>query len=64
MSEGCPFEQAARAAECPTCIDKHGSLSPCVRAWLESRVGSAVTRPQIIALAEVERHSYEGKRAA
>ena len=55
MNESCPFEQAARAAQCTGCVEKHGSLSPCVTAWLNSRLGESVPRAQMIEFVSFDR---------
>ena len=64
MDESCPFEQTARAAQCSSCIEQHGSLSPCVTAWLESRVGGTVARSQIVPISDFVRVGKAGQKAA
>ena len=40
VSEACPYDETTRAARCESCCTTHGTLPPCVVAWLEMKVSS------------------------
>jgi hypothetical protein len=41
LDDACQFRAEARAAECPGCLERNGSIPPCVKAWLGSAMGIA-----------------------
>jgi hypothetical protein len=45
----CPYDARSRASLCRSCCEAHGSLPPCVVAWLDARVGRDIPRPMSLA---------------
>ncbi len=43
LVDACHFNAEARASQCQGCVERNGSMPPCVKAWLESAMG--ITEP-------------------
>jgi hypothetical protein len=61
-NEPCPYDRADRAGRCTSCVTANDSLTPCVVAWLGSRVGATNNYP--VRMMDVETVSRLARTAA